>query len=308
MLVKNKDASSITLQNQNRTLYANYVIQKNRVDNGCQMRVTLENGGVGESSILTKIKQGEIVTTVSERNNDLALNACPVVSAAPPDPYLSDKIYLALTTNASVYKSASSGSWVSITSAEYAAVQTSVANTSLSGLNANTFNNGTFLGAYTLQNYFTTNRVDPIAPAIPANNYVYAFAIILKTDSLTTAITNLRVYTNNNTSVYSNFSQIGNSPLPSTVVAGKNYFVLKGVSNVSASTDGLLAISAPGDNTLQAQSYNIPYITGLSGSGLQANNGVTLPITTSTTMPSNGGNGWASGIQALTTSSIQWVT
>lgn len=35
MLVKNKDASSLTLRNQNRTLYANYIVQQSRLDGGC---------------------------------------------------------------------------------------------------------------------------------------------------------------------------------------------------------------------------------------------------------------------------------
>jgi hypothetical protein len=50
-----KDASYITLRNQNRMLYANYIIQRNNMEDGCQIRVALQNGGVADSDIVPKL-------------------------------------------------------------------------------------------------------------------------------------------------------------------------------------------------------------------------------------------------------------
>jgi hypothetical protein len=77
-----KDASFVTLRNQNRMLYANYIIQQNNVDGGCQIRVALENGGVADASIIPKLLEGARETTVEERDRILESESCPV----PPQP------------------------------------------------------------------------------------------------------------------------------------------------------------------------------------------------------------------------------
>jgi len=62
-----KDASYVTLRNQNRMLYANYQIQQTNVQQGCQIRVALENGGVADADIIPKLLEGARATTVAER-------------------------------------------------------------------------------------------------------------------------------------------------------------------------------------------------------------------------------------------------
>ena len=79
-----KDASYVTLRNQNRMLYANYVIQQNNVQQGCQIRVALENGGVADADIIPKLLEGARETTSEERDRAIASEACPVSAAAPP--------------------------------------------------------------------------------------------------------------------------------------------------------------------------------------------------------------------------------
>jgi hypothetical protein len=80
-----KDASFVTMRNQNRMLYANYIIQQNNVDDGCQIRVALQNGGVADADIVPKLLEGARETTVEERNRILASESCPV----PPEPPVS---------------------------------------------------------------------------------------------------------------------------------------------------------------------------------------------------------------------------
>lgn len=41
MLLKNKDSSFLTIQRQNRTIYADYISQKQRVNSGCQLSIKL---------------------------------------------------------------------------------------------------------------------------------------------------------------------------------------------------------------------------------------------------------------------------
>lgn len=81
-----KDASFVTLRNQNRMLYANYIIQQNNVDDGCQIRVGLQNGGVADADIVSKLLEGARETTVEERDVIRASEACAVaeVPVIPP--------------------------------------------------------------------------------------------------------------------------------------------------------------------------------------------------------------------------------
>jgi hypothetical protein len=82
-----KDASYVTLRNQNRILYANYIIQQNNVSDGCQIRVALQNGGVADADIVPKLLEGARETTVEERDRILASESCPIpVSVPTPQP------------------------------------------------------------------------------------------------------------------------------------------------------------------------------------------------------------------------------
>jgi hypothetical protein len=83
MLVKQLDASTVTVRNQNRMVYANYILQKTRVTGGCQTSLELETGNTGDASILVKLKQGELETTTSEKTTLESVGACPVPPVAP---------------------------------------------------------------------------------------------------------------------------------------------------------------------------------------------------------------------------------
>lgn len=305
MLLKNKDASSITIRNQNRMLYANYIIQQKRVDGGCQLRVKLETGNTGDFSIIPKLLQGASETTALEAQTDISANSCPITNI--PDPYLTDQIYLTLTTNQAAYKAAAFGSWLAITSTEYTALQTSITGTSLAGTDASTFS-GISSSSFTFNNFAATNIDTTFTPKITANTYIYAFAIKINKNPVTTVLNNIRVYANNSKSVYSGYVMIGSSPLPIPVL-GANYYVYKGQSAVNASTDSLLAVTAPGDGTLNAQAMHIGWASGLDSSiSVRYIDSATLPLSSSTTLSTSPGLGRAFGIQALTTPTKQWVT
>ena len=299
-----KDASYITLRNQNKMLYANYVIQQNNVQQGCQLRVELQNGGVADADIIPKLLEGARETTVEERAAEIASEACPVTAV---NPYLSDKIYLSLTTSAASYEAAPVGTWVTITSTEYTALQTNVTSTSLVGSDAATFSAMTSL-AFTTADFAAANINSTYSPTLAANTYLFAFAVRIKTP-VTTTLDNLRVYANTSTSVYSGFRMVGSAPVPAAV-AGVNYYVYKGQNAVNAATDGLLAITAPGNATASlSQSYHILYGTTLNAAvQFKYANSVSLPLASGTTLSSTASAGWGFGIQGLATNSIQWVT
>ncbi len=295
MLVKNKDSSILTLRNQNRVIYANYVAQQKRVDGGCQNRIKLETGNTGDYSIIPKLLEGARETTASEKDSYISLNSCPI--AVVIDPYATDKIYLALTTNQATYKSASIGTWVKISSTEYDALQTNVLNTTIGGVDSTTLSNIGGSG-FIASDFIVTHSSGSVA--LPTSSYF--FAVVVKVKSPTTAtLDGFRAYTNNSTSSYDGFVQRGGT-LPA-LTAGTNYFVLKGAS-VKSTGDGLIAVSAPGDGTADAQSmhmvvgatsdYNLRYTT-------------TLPITESTSLATSFSSR-AFGIQGLASTSIQWVT
>jgi hypothetical protein len=73
-----KDASYVTLRNQNRILYANYVIQQNNVQQGCQIRAELQNGGVADADMIPKLLEGARATTAAERDAEIASDTCVV--------------------------------------------------------------------------------------------------------------------------------------------------------------------------------------------------------------------------------------
>lgn len=72
------DASEITRRIRERTIYANYLAQKNRIDGGCGSSIRLSNNGGSsfESSLIPSLKEGELFTTPEQRDAILAASAC----------------------------------------------------------------------------------------------------------------------------------------------------------------------------------------------------------------------------------------
>jgi hypothetical protein len=201
-----------------------------------------------------------------------------------------DKIAEALTTSLSSYTSASDGSWVKITSAEYTTLQTKVSGTSLAGTTAVTYSAIGTSTNFTTGSLIFTNIVGAATPAIPANSYVYAIAFYFNGNN-----SQISVYANDSVSSYTNFSKIGGT-LPTTT-AGDNYYVLKGSSSVTAATNGNLAMWS-NDNVKHGFKQSI------SASGARYT--TTATPTTSTTLSSQFLNSAAFSLQGLTTTTKQW--
>lgn len=79
------DSSELTNKIRNRTLYANYLIQKQQFEQGCSLFMNIQggSGAVKESNTWTEIVEGESETTQAEQDSILANNTCPVISTAP---------------------------------------------------------------------------------------------------------------------------------------------------------------------------------------------------------------------------------
>jgi hypothetical protein len=307
MLVKNKDASSIILRNQNKTLYANYIIQQTKFQGGCLGRITLESGRTGDYSIVIKLKEGEQLTTLLEQQTDVSANLCPVLSTPSlPDPYLSDQIYLSLTTNQAVYRAAALGAWIPVTSTEYSAIQTSVTNTTLVGATTTLLNNAISQSLSASASMFISNFKDTTQPAIPANSYIFAAAFQWR-DS--TSKSDIQLYANTNSAApTTGYSKVGGY-FPSTGATGVQYYIRKGVAATNGATEGILGLYTGATSTNGRPSgYWIGW-RNVNGLGIRYLLTETEPtssttLTSSISPPSN----YYIGIQALTTTSVQWVT
>ena len=77
------DSSRLTHIKNNKMIYANYIIQRNNVQQGCQGVMQIENGGVAEGNIICKLLDGARETTTTERDAILASETCPVISSIP---------------------------------------------------------------------------------------------------------------------------------------------------------------------------------------------------------------------------------
>ncbi len=86
MLTKNKASSDLTKKLEVRTQYANYLIQQQKVKNGCLMKVELQMGGTATSSSLIKILEGTLFTTPTEQSTILSVTYCPPISVSIPPP------------------------------------------------------------------------------------------------------------------------------------------------------------------------------------------------------------------------------
>jgi hypothetical protein len=203
-----------------------------------------------------------------------------------------DAIAASLTTSLASYQAASSGSWVKITSTEYANLQTNVLNTTKVGITDTMMTNasGANFGSTNLQ---TANAIGGSVVAIPANRYIYAFSM-----KNTSAISNLRCLANKNTaSPATGYSYVGGI-LPTTTT-GINYYVLKGVSATNGAVAGVLGMWAQSANCGAMQTGN----TG--GGGIYYSWPVTNPLT-ETLISFNIGSGNHMAIQGLVTTTIQW--
>lgn len=84
------NSSDLTKKINGRILYADYMIQKQKFENGCAIRINLGSGSgnTNSSSSLTNIYEGQVFTTPSEQATFLSLNTCPqsqnTQNAIPP--------------------------------------------------------------------------------------------------------------------------------------------------------------------------------------------------------------------------------
>jgi hypothetical protein len=80
-LLPNTSASDITLRKQTRAIYADYIVQKQKVAQGCATRVQITGGSAATGTMasdFTLLKEGEVLTTPAEQAAILAENACPL--------------------------------------------------------------------------------------------------------------------------------------------------------------------------------------------------------------------------------------
>ncbi len=126
-----------------------------------------------------------------------------------------DKIVDSLTTSLATYNAASNGSWIKITQTEYDTMSSNVTGTTKVSASDSVFNlatSGTLFSAGS--NVVTLNATGVNCPAIPASNYMYGLKI-----RTFNAISNVKVFTNNNTVTQpSSFTQVG-SILPTTTAS-----------------------------------------------------------------------------------------
>ncbi len=73
------NSSDLTKKINRRILYADYMIQKQKFENGCAIRINLGSGSgnTNSSSSLIPITEGQVFTTPSEQALFLSLNTCP---------------------------------------------------------------------------------------------------------------------------------------------------------------------------------------------------------------------------------------
>lgn len=222
-----------------------------------------------------------------------------------------DTIVASLSTSLSDYQSAAADNWIKITSGEYTNLQTNVIGTTLSGITTD-YLNGTSSGGLT--NPFSAlvaNSVTTKSPAIPANEYLYAFSVRWMTAE---PAINMCVFTNTNSASSGGFNKVG-GVLPTPTAAGLSYYVRKGVFATNGTTAGLLACftgtkldysnnNFPGSGAYVGFRYlvgtpPIPIMRYLLGGNSIPGANVTLTGSLS--------NYGAFLIQGLTTNAMQWM-
>jgi hypothetical protein len=114
MLTKNLASSDLIKQRQARTIYSNYIIQQQKVAQGCAQRIDIQTGSGADNSAsqLILLAEGAIFTNVVERDRDLSNNSCiiinPAVSVAPapapaPSPSSGDSVLAFARTLSTTY-------------------------------------------------------------------------------------------------------------------------------------------------------------------------------------------------------------
>ena len=180
---------------------------------------------------LRRMRTGGYVVPAKVRAHNI-----PTHSTAPAP--AGDLIVASLTTTLSTYDSANAGDWVSITASEWAVLKSNISGTVLAGASDTMMTTTTNLGSGltgSASSGIITNAVEaPRSTGIPANSYIYAFSVRFGSSSGTS----FGVFANTNTSSNTGYNQLGN--LIPAMIAGTNYFVLKGVSGTNGATAGLL--------------------------------------------------------------------
>ena len=83
-LVKNLSESERIQKVKNRTLYANYLINQTKFQQGCDPLLGEIQSGSGSSnqvSLVTELRLGALYTSATERDAIVLLNSCPIVSS-----------------------------------------------------------------------------------------------------------------------------------------------------------------------------------------------------------------------------------
>lgn len=75
------DASEVTRRLRDRTLYASFLAQRNRVNGGCATSIRMENGkGAFSAGLIPQLREGELFTTSEQRDAILTTSACTPAS------------------------------------------------------------------------------------------------------------------------------------------------------------------------------------------------------------------------------------
>ena len=95
-VIPNTSSSDLTLRLQSRTIYHNYIAQKQRVDQGCTLHLNITGGSAGTtSSDITILREGQVFTTSDEQAAVLAANTCPSAIPKVEDYAIPDFTYTA---------------------------------------------------------------------------------------------------------------------------------------------------------------------------------------------------------------------
>jgi hypothetical protein len=294
-----------------RVIYANYVQRRQLVEEGRLLGVNVYPPN-NDASIIPLIKGGEIHTTPEElasylgNVNQQADESAPEPPPSPP----SDAILASLTTSLADYNAAADGDWVKITTTEYGNLKTNVTGTNRAGSSDAYLSlaNGSGLSV-TDQSAIVANTATTNTPAIAANNYVYACAIVYGRN---VQATDMRVFTNTNSASFTGFNQVG-SVLPGTTLGGAgsdtNCYVLKGVSVTNGATSGLFAVfSGQTASSIPLLGFYQNFSVTNSMRYLLFTPGGSGGIPNSSSVLSgNLANYGAFSIQALTTATKQWA-
>jgi hypothetical protein len=221
-----------------------------------------------------------------------------------------DVIVNTLTTSLAVYIDSNEDDWISITSTEYNDLSTNMSGTTKVGIADSYLSTANGSGLTNANSALVANSATTKSPAIPVNNYLYAFAVKWVTTEPTVG---MAVYTNTNSASADGFNQVG-SLLP-TISSGISYFVRRSPSTANGPS-GLLACFSG-----TKMDYSNPSFTGSGGYiGVNVLQGTGLtpipamryllgdgtPPAANSTLSGNLGAYGAFCIQGLTTPTLQW--